>query len=309
MSKYKPYRFLLYLLLEAGRAIILVLPRPICYLLAHGIGSFTYWVLPKERAKMLKNLTQAFGSEKSEAEIKKIASLVFPNLAKSAVDVFKFPILTKKKVEKLVFAEPEDMAKLDFVFSRGKGLIGLTAHIGNWELVAAYCSMRGYKGRLVGRRIYYEPFNRVLVSLRESVGLKTIYRDGAYREILSQLKKNEWVGILVDQDIDSLESIFVPFFNRSAWTPTAPARTAMATGAGIIPLYMIRKGMRYQLYVDDPIFPESKGTKEETVYWLTEQCAKVTEKYVRQFPEQWVWMHDRWKTRPEMVNQVVVERG
>ena len=298
MSKRKPYRFFLYLLLEIGRRIILILPRSLCYIVVTGIGLFVYRVLTKEQNKTIQNLTIAFGCEKDRAEIKRIASRVFVNLSKTAVDVLQFPKLRQRVVDLVLCDNLAE--KMSPIYQRGKGFIGLTGHIGNWELLAAYFQNSGYPGRVVGRRIYYEPFNRVLIALRKSVGISTIYRIGALREIFKELRENHWIGMLVDQDIASLDGIFVPFFGREAWTPTAPAKIAIATGAAILPLFMIREsGSRYRLFIEDPILPN--GDSEDEVRSITELWSRVVENYVRRYPDQWVWMHNRWKTRPEMV--------
>jgi KDO2-lipid IV(A) lauroyltransferase len=304
MSKYKPYRFFLYLLLELGRRLILILPRRLCYAIAHGVGSFCYLVLAKDRKRMFRHLTKAFGSEKTPAEIEKIASRVFVNLAKSAVDVFQFPKLKRRGLDKLVFDE-DGTEKLDAAFRHGKGVIGLTAHIGNWELLAAYFRLKGYEGKALGRRIYYEPFNRVLVSLRESVGIPTIYRTGAVREILRELRQNHWVGMLADQDFKSLEGIFVPFFGTDALTVTAPAKIALATGAAILPIFVIHEQDRYRLFAEDAILPDSVSSEEDKVRALTLAWSKSVESCIHRYPDQWVWMHDRWKTRPEQVQQKI----
>lgn len=299
MAKKRPYRFVLYLWLELIRRIVLVLPRPVCYLLAAGIGKLVYGILSSERERTTRNLKFAFKNEKSDTEIRSIASRTFVHLAHSAVDVFRFPELNHERLTRLVHCEEDAFAKLNRALARGKGFIGLSAHIGNWELAAAYVFLSGYSGKVVGRRIYYEPFNRVLVSLRRSASTETIYRDEASREILYELKQNHVVGIVPDQDMAGLDGIFVPFFGKEAWTPTAPARLALASEAAVVPMFMIHEGTGYRFFVEDPILPVRLGSKDESVRAITEAWSAVVEQYIRRYPDQWVWMHDRWKTRPK----------
>ncbi len=298
MAKKKPYRFLIYLLLEFIRHIILVFPRRVNYAIAHGVGFSIFWSLRKERTKTLVHLKEAFGTEKTEEEYHQIAQNMFINLAKTGMDLLYFPRLNRLKIEKLVLNE-EGTEKLDCALARGKGVIALTGHIGNWELLASYFRFLGYPGSLMGRRIYYDKFNDVLVNLRKSGLVSTIYRDESSRKVLSALKDNHVIGISADQDIDSLEGIFVPFFGKPAWTPIGPAKLALASGAAIVPAFMIHEGDQYRLYLEDLILPDPDINKEEAVKQMTEAWSKVVERYIRQFPNQWVWMHDRWKTKIE----------
>jgi len=298
MAKKKPYRFLIYLLLEFIRHVILVLPRRVNYAIAHGIGFSIFWLLKKERTKTLTHLKEAFGTEKTEEEYHQIAQSMFIHLAKTGMDLLYFPRLNRSKIEKLVLNE-EGTEKIDCALARGKGVLALTGHIGNWELLASYFRFLGYPGSLMGRRIYYDKFNDVLVNLRKSGLVSTIYRDESPRKVLAALKDNHVIGISADQDIDSLEGIFVPFFGKPAWTPIGPAKLALASGAAIVPAFMIHEGDQYRLYLEDPILPDPNVNKEEVVKQMTEAWSKVVERYIRQFPDQWVWMHNRWKTKSE----------
>lgn len=296
----KPIRFFLYILLEIGRHIILVLPRKIARGLAGAIGAFAFVILPKERAKMRKNMKEAFGSDFSDAEADRIGKKVFINLAKTAADVFQFPLYNRKRVQKLVTVEGNGMEKLDQALSKGKGVIVASGHLGNWELLAGFVILSGYYGEVVARKIYYKPFDRVLVKLRSHVNVKTIYRDGGLRQILKVLQENGIVGMVVDQDIEKLDGVFVKFFGKLAWTPAAPAKISMATGAPILPMAMVQEGDRYRFFIEDPIWPETSGDKDENVQRVTQQWSDVIEKYIRRYPDQWVWMHDRWRTRPDL---------
>lgn len=297
MAKNKPYRYLIYLLLEFLRNVVLLFPRRMNYAIAHGLGFSVFWLLKKERTKTVAHLKEAFGDEKTENEYIQIAQNVFIHLAKSAMDVLCFPRLNRSRIEKLVFNDGTE--KLDEALSRGKGVIALTGHIGNWELLASYFRFLDYPGSLMGRRIYYEKFNDVLVYLRQCGLVSTIYRDESPRKVLAALKDNHVIGISADQDIDSLEGVFVPFFGKPTWTPIGPAKLALATGAAIVPAFMIHEGDQYRLYLEDAILPNLNVDKEKAIRQMTEAWSGIVEKYVQQFPDQWVWMHNRWKTKNE----------
>jgi len=295
VAKKKAYRYFLYLLLEVLRTLVLFFSRRMNYAIGHGLGFSIFWILGKERAKTIKHLQIAF-PEKTERECSQIAERAFINLAKTSMDLLCFPKLTRSRIEQLVSHNGTE--KLDRALARGKGVIALTGHLGNWELLASYFRFLGYPGSLLGRRIYYEKFNDVLVKLRASGLVTTIYRDESPRKVLAALKANHVIGISADQDIDSLEGIFVPFFGKPAWTPTGPAKLALASGAAIVPAFMIHEGDQYRLYLEDAILPDPNMSKEEAVQQITELWSQVVEQYVRRFPDQWVWMHNRWKTIP-----------
>ncbi len=306
MAKNKPYRFLLYLGLEFLRHLVLIFPRRLNHALAAAIGYTTFWILPKERAKTVRHLKEAFGEENSEEEYLKIGQSAFIHLAKSAIDVLSFPKLNRKRIENLVRLEG-GTAKLDRALARGKGAIALTAHLGNWELLASYFRFLGYPGRLVGRRIYYERFDQILVALRRTALVSTIYRDESPRQILSELRQNHVVGMSADQDIDSLEGIFVPFFGRPSWTPAGPTKIALASGAAIVPAFMVHEGDHYRLWIEEAILPVEGVPKDEALRQMTKAWSEVVERYVRLYPNQWVWMHNRWKTKAEFKTNVTNE--
>jgi len=247
---------------------------------------------------VLDNLRFAWKDQLTEREIQAIAKRVFENLAMTATDVIFFPSLTRETLREWILYDDEFL-RINRILDEGKGVILLTAHLGNWELLAAaFCTM-GYLGALVGKRIYYEKYNEIIVKLRESVAVRTIYRDGSPKEMLKVLRNNQILGMSADQDIESLEGVFVDFFGVAAYTPTGPVKLALAADTVIVPGFAIREGKRYRLILEEPIAPcFTRGSKEDAVQEFTERWSAVMEKYIRKYPDQWVWMHDRWKTRP-----------
>ncbi len=302
MAKQKPYRFVLYLLFRGLSSVIYVLPRSIAMAFARGAGRLGFAVISRQRNKALESLGLAYGGEKTPAEIRKIAAAVFENMAMTGVEVLQFSKLTPVKLAKIVDAG-EAFKRYDQLLAENKGLISLTAHIGNWELLAGVFGMKDYRGGVLARRLYYEPYNQWIVGLRQSLKVPTIYRDESSREILKLLAKNEIVGLLPDQDIDSLKGIFVPFFGRPAYTPVAPARLSLASGAPMVPNFLIRiPGNRYKIVMGEVIRPLDLP-REDAVKQMTGEWMRQFEKVIRQYPEQWAWMHNRWKTTEETLRQ------
>lgn len=297
--KHRSRRVLLYFLLRAVIFLIQRLPRRVALGLARGVGRVAYYLVARHRKRVLAHLKFAWKGEKSETQIRALAKRVFENLAMTTVDVILFPRLTRDTLRDWVIYDDE-FARMNRILDEGQGVLVVTAHLGNWELLAATFGVMGYDGAVVGRRIYYEPYNRILIKLREAVRVRTIYRDSPPKEILQVLKNNQILGMLSDQDVDSVEGIYVDFFGHPAYTPTAPVRVAMAARTVILPAFVIREGERYRLVMEEPIAPVPvRGSKEETVREFTERWCAVVERYIRQYPDQWVWMHDRWKTRLE----------
>ncbi len=298
MARYKPYRYAVYLLARAGGICVGLLPRPVLIRLGRWLGWLGYALISVQRKKSLENLRLAFGREKDEKTLRRIARESFAHLTLTALEVLQYPRLTWEKASRFIdtgnaFEVYRDLLK------EGHGLISITAHMGNWELLAGSFALSGTcGGAVVARRLRYEPFNRWIMGLRQAIGLPTLYRDGSGREIMAILKRNEVVGLLPDQDIDSLKGIFVEYFGRPAYTSIAPVRMALSTGAPIIANFMIReKDGSYKILIGGIIRPVIRSTREEAVRQYTQAWMQIFEQVIRQYPEQWAWMHNRWKTR------------
>ncbi len=298
MAKKKPYRFWAYLGARLAAALLGLLPRGMAMAFARAAGDASYFLISRQREKALRSLRLAFGTEKSETQIRGIARGVFRNFAQTAVEMLRFPRLTRAQLAGLVDLG-NAVETYQQLLAEGKGLIAITAHIGNWELLAGTFGLMGFRGAVIARKIYYERYNRWIVGLRESIRVPTIYRDGAVREILKVLGRNEIIGMLPDQDIDSLKGVFVEFFGRPAYTPVAPVRLALQLGTPILPNFLVRKpDGRYQVVLGEVLRPP-KGAKGEAVLQdYTQRWMRSFEKVIREYPDQWAWMHERWKTQP-----------
>lgn len=302
MAKKKVYRYPLYLLARIAAMVPLILPRDWALALARAAGYAAYLLIPRQRKKIIQNLEFAYAGEKTKNEIHRIASRVIGNLLETFVDFLRFAKLTREKA--VAFIDTGDSCnRCKDILQEGKGLIIITPHFGNWELLAGIFGLQGFQGAVIGRRIYYAPYNDWIVGLRKSVGVETIYQTEAVRQVHRCLKKGEIVGLLPDQDIDKARGIFVDFFGKPAYTLTAPVKFAMACGSPMLPAFMIRRpGNRYQLVLGDVIRPSAAGgNRDEAVKKYTEIWMRSFEKIIRAYPEQWGWMHNRWRTTPEMI--------
>jgi KDO2-lipid IV(A) lauroyltransferase len=273
-----------------------VFPRRALLRFAAWSGKGAYRVLAKERAKTLRNLARVYGAEKTPAEIAAIGQTVFVNLAKTLVDWIYLDRMRPEELRRLVDVEGKE--KLDAVLSRGKGCIVFTAHIGNWEYLAAYMTQFLKRSGVIARKARVSDYDRLLVDMRRKHNVETIFSTGSPKRILQLLKENCCVGILPDQDIDSISGVFVDFLGEPAYTPAGPAALARASGAGLIPAFPIRQpDDRYRIYIEDEITLTDSGDKQSDLVENTQKMSRVLERYIRAHPEQWVWMHNRWKTK------------
>lgn len=298
MAKHKPYRVLVYGLARGLGFILYLLPRPCLLAFGSFLGTTAYYLVPHHRAGTIANLTKAFGREKSPAEIKKIARGVFKNLAQTAMEVLQFPKWKNYPLDRLIeFGDAAE--KYKSLLSEGKGLITITSHIGNWELLGGIPSMKGFQSQAIARRLRDPRFHNWVESLRHSIGVRLIYRDDSPRLIFQCLKKGEALGLLPDQDISGLKGVFVDFFGHPAHTSIAPVKLSLATGAPLVCIFLVRiPGGRYKIIFGETIRPQIETTEEESLKKYTALWMRDVENVIRAYPDQWGWMHDRWKTQP-----------
>ncbi len=294
--KKKSYRIVLYYLLLGSRWIFSLLPYGIGFSFGGTIGKITFHVLRKERKKTLGHLTLVFGGEKSEKEIRALGQAVFEHYGKMLAELALIDKLLPRIDD---FVSAEGYEHFDAGLRNGKGIVVAIAHFGNWEIMGGYTALKGYPCTVIARKIYFEKYDQLLVGLRTKLKMETIYRDESPRAMLGVLRKNRLLGFVVDQDVETIEGVFVDFFGRPAFTPTAPVRFAMTSGAPLIPVFIIREGMRHKMIVEPPIALQVSGDKENDILVNTQRWVSVQEKYIRRYPHLWVWNHKRWKTKPQ----------
>jgi len=294
--KYKFRRRFLYTLLRFITTILYPIPLAIMRPVGKWLGALGFCLAGKHRRQTIANLKQAFG-KKTSAEIRAIARGVFENIGQTFAELINFPKINAKNIDRYVKAY--GMGKVDEALLKGKGVIGLTAHLGNWELLAAHLALKGYPVSTIARPLRYHKYDELINNLRRSKGLNVILRGNAFKRALKALKENHILGILPDQDIDSIDGVFVEFFGKKAYTSIGPVALAMASGAVLLPIYIVREGRKHKTYVDDPIELELTGDRQKDYITNTAKWTKVLENYIRRYPAQWVWMHRRWKTQHE----------
>jgi len=287
-------RYLVYLLTLCFRRILLLLPFKAAFHLCSFLSLVTYYILARERRKTLANLRFAWGKEKSEKEIREIARNVFKNSGRILAEAVCLPKLGVPYLESCVTIENPE--RIITPYKEGRGVIGLTAHLGNWEYMAAVMANILKIRFAVIAREYSNPWlNRLLEKNRSSIGVDVIYRGESGLAILRRLKNKEGLGILADQNIRG-EGIMVDFFGHPAKTLKAVAELILRTQTPVVPLFIIRNKdlTKHRLIVENPLIYTVTGNKEIDLKNIAESYTKIIEKYVRRFPDQWMWMHNRW---------------
>jgi KDO2-lipid IV(A) lauroyltransferase len=185
-----------------------------------------------------------------------------------------------------------------------RGFVGLTGHIGNWELLGSWIARHGSRGlgAAVARRHPNARLNAHIESLRRRLGLETFYRDEPPTRPIRFLREGRYVAVVPDQDVKSLAGMFVDFLGRRAYTPLGPARLALAADVPIVCGFLLRNADgSLRIEVAEPIRPDRRAPRAEEVERLTRAWSAAVESAVRAAPEQWVWFHERWRTTPELL--------
>ncbi len=275
-----------------------ILPRPLARGCAIGLGRIFYLLHVRLRHVGMRNLTLAF-PEKSEAEKARILRGEFTSLGRQLAEVCQFPRYTLKNVDEVIVYD--GLENYERAFARGKGVLFLTAHFGGWELSAFFHSMHGHWVHIVMRPMDNPYLDRLIRDYRTMHGNKVVPKDDFVRGLLGAMKKGEVVGILMDTNMTPPQGVFVDFFGIPACTASGLARIAMRTDAAVVPGFTIWDESlgKYRLRFDPALELMRTGELEADIVANTQMFTKVIEDYVRKYPEQWLWVHRRWKTRPE----------
>jgi KDO2-lipid IV(A) lauroyltransferase len=290
-----------------ARRLVHLLPPGVSLFIARGIGNLAYAAM-KRRRLSYKNLRAAFAGELSRSRMKQIARRSMQNLAMTAIEMLRFPDLDMNYVkESLEFCGTE---RFEPYLKEGKGIIFLTAHFGNWELLNAASGILKYPMVSLTRAQKHPRSDDFLTSLRTSQGTQIIRKGMPIREMLRSLKKGGIVGILSDQD-GGANGTFVRFFGRLSSSPSGVATFAVRTGAPIFPVFIFRKrwfepgrGLggwdRHRIEVEGPLnAPDPNVSPEEGEKMILQQFAEILESKIKRSPEQWLWAHRRWKSTPD----------
>ena len=258
-----------------------------------------FWRLVKSR-RVLATEAIAFHLEKSPEEAKRMAKAAMRNNFISFFEIFQSPKVDWRFLDqRLEIATPENLAALQA--DTGPTVVA-TGHFGSWELINGVLDLlqTGRKKIIVMRPPKDLAMNRLLHKLRARPSVEVVDHRQATKPVLKYLRSNNIAAFLVDHNCMQHEAVFLPFLNKTAAVNMGPALLAVRTGATIWPSFLVRlPGQRFSLHVDKPLATSDlTGDSKEKVRQAAEFYTKAVERIVREYPEQWYWMHKRWKTQP-----------
>ena len=260
------------------------------------VGAFGYRPLGVRRQVVERQIAGAF-PELTRAQVTELARRSYEHLGRSAIETALLPDLGRAGVLRLV-SEVENWDAMERAQSRGKGLIIVAGHLGNWELSAAYMAARGVPIDVIVRKMGNPLFDKYLNQTRKEIGMNVVYDAQAVRHTPRALRDGRAVGFVADQGVLGLASTFVPFFGRPAKTPRGAGVFALRFGAPVVFVAALRKPDGSYLVGFEEIPVIETGDREKDVDGVVLRFTQVLEKWVRRAPEQYFWHHRRWRRQP-----------
>jgi len=274
--------------------------------------AIAYFILRRMRRSAMHTLQIAFGKEKPQAELERICKACFDNAGRGAIEIGAFTARPHLIKEKFSF-EGNSRENLEAALKEGKGVIGISAHFGNFPLMLLFLAQSGYATNAIIRPSRDEIIERDFQASRSRLGLKTVHsypRETCVLQSLKALRDKELLVVLLDQNTGSKSGVFVDFFGQKAGTATGPIIFAMRTGAPLLPIFTLRQGNsdHHQILIEKPFHLEQKATDEETIQYNVQKLTTIIEGYIRRYPTEWGWMHRRWKSQPKNASSVPTEQ-
>ncbi|MBD0402157.1 MULTISPECIES: lysophospholipid acyltransferase family protein [unclassified Flammeovirga] len=307
MSQHKGWKKVKYELLY--RVIVVLIkvanwiPRKVLMWWFGKLGGLVYYVMPQTKNLTLKHLKYAYENELSDKEIEKIAKNVFKNLGRNFTDIVRYPsIKTVEELNSVIDVEGEQY--LIDAHKKGKGVILLTCHRGAFDMVGFYLSMNDYPCIAIGAKLHDDKLNDLVVKTRRHN--KNEQADFVERsdprgsiKMFKKLKDGGLAFLLIDQDTTKVQNTFVDFFGKQAATPIGAAMLALKADSAIIPASIKMQENGKHLLEFRPEVPLVKtGDREKDINVNTQNMSLALEKFIREAPDQWVWFHERWKSKP-----------
>jgi KDO2-lipid IV(A) lauroyltransferase len=291
---------LIYLAIVALIRLLRSINRMTAIGLMRHMGRLAFLFAVHERKNAIAHLTLAFGDEKSPDEIRRLAKQVFLTLSACAADAVRLPLMVRDgSIDQLVSLE--NFHYFTDAVKQGRGVIIMTGHYGNWELMGTYVVRHGYPIKVVAKKSYDPRLDKLIVGYRNEAGYANTARGKASLSVVEGLMNGETYGLLFDLDT-KVKGVFVDFFGKPAHTATVPALLSMKLKVPIVPMFIrMTRDFRYVVTcLEPPVFVDS-GDEEKDVVENTQMCSTIYEQVIRAHPEQWIWMHRRWKKQPETI--------
>jgi len=273
-----------------------ILPLPVALALGRGMGWVFGSVVRHHRRDAVEALKRSL-PEISDWERRQILKRMYSNLGMNVAEELRLVSLSNAYLEEHI--QWEDIRPIQTVLAARKGMLVLTGHMGNWDLLCSIAPKFNYPTTIITKTIRNNAINTVWMEIRNRFGLKFVPAHNSYRQCLSALRENEIVGFAIDQNMIDTEGVFVDFFGKQACTTPGLAYMSAQSGAAVVPVFMIRLEQGRHLVKVLPAIPPPPDRKPETIREFTQIYTKVMEDIIRQYPDQWIWVHRRWKTVPK----------
>ncbi|MEK6656824.1 MAG: lysophospholipid acyltransferase family protein [Nitrospirota bacterium] len=289
--------WLIYLFLKLLISFFKILPRQSALKAGETLAIIVYYLSSRHRKITLDNLSSAY-KDIDEKKREGFAKSSFKNLGRVAAEFARMTSYNRDFIEKII--DIEGWENFEEAKKKGKGIVFLTGHLGNWELMAYSQSLRGNHGNIIARPLDNPVVEGFVQKQRSAAGNRVIAKKSALKDIIQCLRNKEHVGILLDQNVAQQEGIFVDFFGKTACTSFGLAMLALKIDITIIPVFLVYTGHgRYKQLIGKEIEIQKTGDFEYDMAYNTALFTKVIESYIRKYPEQWFWAHRRWKTQPK----------
>ncbi|HBG60920.1 MAG TPA: hypothetical protein DDX37_03650 [Candidatus Omnitrophica bacterium] len=280
------------------QAVIRIFPYPVFRIIFWIFIPFGYCFMLVKRGFVMGNLRTAFGNEKTEFELKKIANDYFYNFGKGMIELIYLLNRPKKIVENVSI---EGLENLEKVLSANKGAIIISAHFGSFIAMYLRIIQQGYKTNVVMRRMRDNVFEEYISDLRRKLGIQTIYslpQRQCIQESIKALRRNELLFMLMDQNFGGEGGVFVDFMDKKASTAPGAIVFAKRTKAPVVPMFIRRDGKdSYKIIIEPEMTLEEDEDDKRSIELNVAKATRIIERYVRQYPHEWGgWMHKRWKT-------------
>ena len=274
-----------------------MIPEVIGNMIGDFLGSVWFALDKKHRTLTISNIKHAYGSTKGDKKIKTLAKNVFKNTARMLFEHTRFHRMKREDMHKLFSIT--GLENVAAAHKEGKGILGFSGHLGNWELLSALAYITKIEFAVVYKTIEFAPLDRYIMKKREFTGAKMFPLHNALDEIVKCLKRGGIAGLYVDQNVRKRNrGVFINFLNRKACTTKGLARLALSTKAPVLPVFTFRdKGQVHIEILPKMPLIETKDM-EQDILDNTQAYHSLIEKYIRKYPEQYFWIHNRWKTRP-----------
>lgn len=281
--------------LKIGLWIFRVIPLAVRRAVFSGLAWLGYRLSVKHRLIVLHNLTRAF-PEKSPAEIVRIAKASYRSFGRVVAEFSEITRLNPDNVHQWV--RIQGLEHYDEARRKGKGVLLFSAHFGNWEIGNAAMAIARKPLIFIYRILDSQFLEEAITYVRATCGNISLDKENAMRPMIRALKKGETINILIDQNVAVYDGIFVNFFGRPACTTSGLALLAMHTGAPVLPVFTTRQpDGKYVLEIGPEVPIVRSGNRDADVLENTQTFTKMIEDHIRKYPEQWFWLHQRWKTK------------